>query len=326
MSLRHQLLALLLGAGAALCAIAAHGAPASRAATGYTVYPAAKYRTFHIRGTHGTNIAVYARGEMIEVLVFQLRRSGLAEYRVQGTSANDHIKARFPGLGHIDMRWKPSGKKKITSEPQGDCKGRRALVQEGSFVGDFSFRGEGGYTEGKIARVKGLSIRSFREVCKGLDAGPEPSIQPEEALLAYVSNAQRKVSFQASARESPGGRIEEFEAGLIERRPNLVIRRFTFGGGEPIAGRFTFDHGTGTAKVTPPEPFLGSADLNSAADEPWTGDLAVPFLGVGKVRLAGSGFKARLTRRDGGVMPLARTQEMKAHPVSHFDERAFAPF
>jgi len=304
-SLRYRLLALLLGTGAAFCAIAVYGAPASQAAPGYTVYPAAKYRTFHIRGTHGTDIAVYARGGRVEVLVFQLRRFGLAEYRVQGTSANDHLKARFPGLGHIDMHWKPSGKKKVTSEPQGDCKGRRALVQEGFFAGDFSFRGEGGYTEGETTRAKGLSIRSFREVCKGLDAGPEPSIQPEETLLAHGPNAQRKVSFRASARESPGGRIEEFEAGLIERRPNLIVRRLTFGGGEPIAGQFTFDHSTGTASAAPPKPFLGSADLNPASDELWTGDLAVSFLGVDKVRLAGSGFKARLTKRGGGVMPLA---------------------
>jgi hypothetical protein len=179
------------------------------------------------------------------------------------------------------------------------------MVQKGFFVGGFSFRGERGYTRARVKRVKGLSVRSYREVCRGPDAGPEPSNRPEETLIAYDQDAQREVGFRASTRAARGGRIEEFAAVLTERSPHLTVQRVAFGEGETIAGQFSFDHEAGTASVTPSDPFLGSADLNPTSGDPWAGDLAVPFLGVGQVALAGPGFKARLTKRGGGLPPLS---------------------
>jgi hypothetical protein len=288
----------------AFWASAACDAPSSRADAGYTVHPGAEYRAFHLRGTHGASIFVAADADgSVEVVVFQ--RFGLAEYRTQGSSSGNRVKARFRGLGRMDMRWKPSGQAEQTSEPQGDCKGRKALVQQGVFVGSFSFRGESGYTKASAGRAKGFSVRSFREVCKGPDAGPEPSTRPEETLVADHREPRREVQFRASTRATWGRRIEEFEAALTERSPNLTIQRVALGGGEPTAGQFSFDHDAGTASVSPPEPFLGSADLNPTSSEPWSGDLAVSFLGVGEVPLAGLGFKASLMRRGGGILPLA---------------------
>ena len=282
------------------------GAPVGRAAPGYTIHPAVKYRTFHIHGSHGTDISVFAneRG-LVEVFVLQLRRWGLVEYVARGSTANDHVRARFRGLGHVDMRWKPTAEPEVTSEPQGDCRGRKAMIQPGFFVGSFSFRGEDGYTEGKATKVSGLAVHSFREVCKGSDAGPESAAPPEEALLAYEKDARRELEFRASARAARGGRIEEFQAALTEHRPNLTIRRVTFGGAEPAPGQFTFDHAAGSASVAPPDPFLGSAELNATSNEPWSGDLTVPFLGAGRMALAGPGFRASLTQRVGGIPPLS---------------------
>ena len=126
------------------------GTQNATAKPGYSVHPASKYRAFLVHGTHGSDVYVSVSAEgLVEVSAFQLRNSGFVEYTARGSYADDQVKARLPGVGRIKMRWKPSGKPEVTDEPQGDCVGRRALIQEGIFVGSFSFRGERSYTESK---------------------------------------------------------------------------------------------------------------------------------------------------------------------------------
>lgn len=279
---------------------------AALAKPGYTVHPSSQYRYFLAHGSHGTDIYVSASADgWVEVLAFQLRRSEMAEYFSRGSVTPHHIKARFGSTGQIDMRWMPTSKREVSSEPQGDCKGRKALIQQGVWVGSFSFRGENDYTKANIRRVDGIAVHSFREVCRGPDAGPEYSTPPEEALLAHSRRGRREVDFQAATRAARGGRIEEFNAALTEHLPKLFIRRITSAGGGAVAGQFAFDGTTGSARVAPPEPFLGSAELDPATAEPWSGDLMVPFLGVGPVALAGSDFKASLHRSGGVIGPFS---------------------
>lgn len=163
--------------------------------------------------------------------------------------------------------------------------------------------GENGYTKADVKRISGIAVHSFREVCKGPDAGDEYSEPPEETLLAHSRRGRREVDFQAATRAARGGRIEEFNATLTERRPKLFIRRSTFAGGGAVVGQFDFDATTGSARVAPPEPFVGTADLDPTAAETWTGDLIVPFLGVGPVALAGPDFSASLRRSGGAIGP-----------------------
>jgi hypothetical protein len=279
---------------------------AALAKPGYTVHPGSQYRFFHVRGTHGTDVTIRAdAGGWIEILVFELRRSEMAEYSARGSVTPHRIKAQFGSIGQIDMRWSPTSKREVTSEPQGDCRGRKALIQQGVWVGGFSFRGEKGSTKADVRHASGIAVHSFREVCKGPDAGPEYSTPPEETLLAHSRGGRREVDFQAATRAARGGRVEEFKASLTERRPNLFIRRSTFAGGGAVAGQFDFELATGTGRVAPPEPFLGSAQLDPTAAEPWTGDLTVPFLGVGLVALAGPDFRARLHRSGGAITPFS---------------------
>jgi hypothetical protein len=274
---------------------------AALAKPGYTVHPGSQYRYFLAHGSHGTDIYVSADADgWVEVLAFQLRRSEMAEYFARGLVAPRRIKTRFGRIGQIDMRWEPTSKPEVSSEPQGDCRGRKALIQQGVWIGSFSFRGEKGYTKVDVKRVSGIAVHSFREVCKGPDAGAEYSTPPEETLLAHSRRGRREVDFQAVTRAARGGRIEEFNAALTERRPKLFIRRITFAGGGAVAGQFDFDGTSGSARVVPPEPYLGSAELDPTAAEPWSGDLTVPFLGVGLVALAGPDFRASLHRSGGG--------------------------
>jgi hypothetical protein len=278
------------------------------AAPGYTVYPASQYRFFHSLGTHGTDITVSARADgWVEIGVFQLRRSEMAEYFARGSVGPRRIKARFGRLGQIDMRWTPTSKREVTAEPQGDCRGRKALIQQGVWDGNFTFRGENSYTKAHVKRITGIAVHTFREVCNGPDAGSEYSTPPEETLLAHNRGGPREVEFQAATRAARGGRIEEFNAALTERRPKLFIRRSTFAGGEAVVGQFDFDATAGSARVAPPGPFFGSAVLDPSATEAWSGDLMVPFLGVDPVALAGSGFRASLHRSGGAIGPYGET-------------------
>lgn len=271
---------------------------------GYTVYPASQYRSFHSLGTHGTDITVSASADgWVEISAYQLQRSEVAEYFARGSVTPRRIKAQFGSIGQIDMAWTPTSKQEVTSEPQGDCRGRKALIQQGIWEGSFSFRGEHGYAKADVKRVRGIAVHSFREVCKGPDAGDEYSAPPEVTLRAHSRRGRHEVDFQAATRSARGGRIEEFNAALTERRPKLFIRRSTFAGGGAVVGQFDFDGTTGSARLAPPEPFLGSAELDPAAAETWTGDLIVPFLGVGPVALAGPDFRASLYRSGGAIGP-----------------------
>jgi hypothetical protein len=85
-----------------------------------------------------------------------------------------------------------------------------------------------------------------------------------------------------------------FLASAGEHREGVSIQRLTMA----ASGRagFRFDNSRGTAFVDPPAPFSGSAHYLRRPNGPdsWRGSLMGPLLGLGRVRLAGPGFVARL--------------------------------
>ena len=267
------------------------------------MHPAARYRVFALNGSNHFYVAAYVyNGDAVDVELINPRQQSTISYRVSAQVNGDLVRARIGRLGRFSMRFEPSGPFKPSTEPQGDCRGRRALVRDGVFVGRFALRGEQGFTTATATRARGLAIHSFREVCKGVDAGSEVE-RPETTLLAHRSEPGRKIDFRASTRVPPGGRITEFASVLTESSPGLEIERAVFGSGEATTGQFTFDRTTGTATVAPPGPFLGSAALppSDSSGGPWAGDLSAEFPGVGRIALAGPDFHAKLTEREGGV-------------------------
>jgi hypothetical protein len=278
------------------------GVARASAKPGFTVIPPGQYAAFSLRGTKGFRISLFAYARQATLEAEQPREQASVVYRVRRHGRQGRINARFGRLGSIHMRWQPTEAFEASSEPQGDCRGRRPLVQRGFFVGRFAFRAEGAFTEARAARVPGLKVRSFRNVCHGPGAGSEPARQPEETLLAVSRQGRRSVRFRTSSRASGGGRIEEFEGDVAERIGGLSIDRSVLTGGAAAQGEFSFEPTARTARVEPPVPFVGSGALNEAvAGEDWTGDLAVKFPGLGRISLAGSGFEAQLTAEDGGL-------------------------
>lgn len=298
--------------GMSLCvAIFAGGPGAASQATakpGFTVIPPGRYVSFSLRGTKGFRISLFAYARQITLEAEQPRQQASVVYRVRRHGRRGRVNARFGQLGSIHMHWQPTGAFKASSEPQGDCQGRRPLFQRGFFVGRFAFRAEGAFTEARATRVRGLKVRSFRNVCRRAGAGS--ARQPEEALLAVSRQGGRNLRFRASSRASKVGRIEEFEADAAERIGGLSIDRSVLTGGSAVQGEFSFERATGTAQVEPPNPFVGSGTLNEAmTGEDWIGDLVVKLPGLGRIALAGSGFEAQLTARDGGLAPFGEGLE-----------------
>ena len=275
----------------------------SSAKPGYTVVPAARYRSFLLRGTNHfyVLVSVYG-GDTVEVELLSPSAGALVAYRVHAQVNGDRFRARIGSLGMVSMRFEPTGPSKATNEPQGDCRGRRALIRPGVFVGRFRFRGEEGFSTASTTRATGSAIHSFREVCRGLDADPEVQ-RPETTLIAREREPTRHIEFRASTRIPPGGRFTEFVSVLTELKPGLTAERVVFAGGEPAPGQFTFDRESKAASVAPPSPFLGTASLSASngSGGTWTGDLSVDFPGVGSVSLAGPASHAELIETKGGV-------------------------
>lgn len=295
-------LRLLGGLAVAGCILGA-SSEAMGAKPGYTVFPPLRYRSFEVRGTHGFDAFISVDGDnRLEVVLFKLGTGSRVTYSVQASTPGHLVKARIGNLGRISMHFEPSGRFKPNREPEGDCQGREGLVQSGTFVGSFRLRGEGGFTRVTATRVPGIAVHTFRQVCKGADAGSQLASAPETRLEARHQSRRRVVGFRASARSSSPGRIEEFEAYVVESRPRIHIERHVSIGGEP--GEFTFDTAAEAAVATPPTPFSGFAELRAqeGLKPTWRGNLETSFLGLGEVSLAGAGFHASLMELGGGIV------------------------
>lgn len=250
-----------------------------------TVVPASRSLFFHLPASNGFEALVATVGDH-HVLIQFLSQPDYVSYLAPATISQDQIGAQIGELGEIEMQFRPSGPAKKSSEPQGQCRGRRPLVEKGAFVGRFRFRGERGFTAVDTSRVEGLREEAFREVCKGggrngfAEEGP---VKPD--LIARTGRGNRAISvevFTGSERLSTEATVHEKDAGL-------VIERTVVAGGE--ASLYS-PQGDGSALISPPSPFSGEVGYRpkSLGGDPWDGTLSAPFPGLGVVRLAGKQF------------------------------------
>lgn len=261
---------------------------AVRSRPGYTVVPGGRSRFFEISGSNGYRVAVYALGR--NVVLDARSKVGRVEFEAKTEGHGRRIKARFGHLGFVNMRFLPASRPKITTEPQGDCRGRRALVQPGRFRGVFRWHGEGNFSSANARTVEGLSVHSFREVCKGANAGIGNDQTVGPSLVAKGAIAGRTVETEVFVlgEGEPG-----FFTEVAESTGALKIRRFV----SAIGGSDSFTVApSGAVSVAPPKPFFGTAEalLEGGSRGTWTGDLSAEFPGVGRLVLAGPQFYAHL--------------------------------
>jgi hypothetical protein len=253
------------------------------AVPGYTVHPGGTWRYFHLPGTHGYSVIVSIEGQKVQVEA--LSRSASASYTVPARSEDGRTVARLGDLGLLSMRFRPSGPFRPTTEPQGDCRGRKEEVRSGHFYGRFSWQGEKGFSSARTKKVPGIVIRQFRQVCFGESAAPgnDRAIEPVLAFRSRIANGKVEARLFGLSNGS------FMEAGTAEVRSKLRVERRSWGGGE----RALTWHSAGHATFTPSLPFLGGAEYLSEAAPgfKWLGDLRVGLPGGGVTSLAGPGFE-----------------------------------
>jgi hypothetical protein len=241
------------------------------------------------------------------------------DYRVPGTVSESGVKARFGNLGRIDVQFRPSKTLPVV-RPPGFCSGYGAPrhyfadeTQLGYFTGTILFEGEGGYVRIDASRARGEVTNYLRFNCddrKGTvrrtsrrsisERGPGAGIDQldlefEGGRGAVLAATEKHGVFAAVAMRRPNADdVATFFGG--SREQSGPMRIFRLAAAKAPISAFTFDHQAGTATLTPPAPFTGTATFQRNADgsTTWVGTLAVPVLGGNPVMLTGPGFHTYL--------------------------------
>jgi hypothetical protein len=253
---------------------------------------------FQVKAKGGYNIAVVGLGESVGVLVARGHGLAASAYVVRGTATRNRLQASFGSFGRVSMRFQPlaaSG-----ADPRRFCRGHRPfLVRRGTYVGEFRFRGEGGYVTVDTHRAKG-SVREARPQCAGRHSqrplAKRPALIPpsahggsEHAILSAAWHHGIS-SAQFAAIESRSDKNDYlFEAETSRGRMAIVRVAILFGAG----GKFTHDDALTEARVAPPPPFHGAGTYLASPDgsKTWKGELSVTLPGAGRVSLTGPPFE-----------------------------------
>jgi hypothetical protein len=172
-------------------------------------------------------------------------------------------------------------------------------VQQGIFEGTFRWRGEVGFSEAKSHRIAGISLRSFREVCRGETAaiGRDEADEPLVVARSTASQEAREMEIYGSGDEGV-----TLVARSIEKRPALHIERTVFS----LSTEGLQADSEGNGIIVGERLFRGSAELRADPNETerWRGNLEALLPGKGYVLLAGSGFEIEEHAADPSVRPV----------------------
>lgn len=248
-----------------------------------------------LQASHGLSAKLEADEDEIQLTV---RKGGQqAVYFSQGEVTAEGIAAKFGRLGEFVVDYQPF-RTLQTREPGRRCEGEPWTTTEGFLRGTLRFRGERDYVRIEASRVKGTLTLHPQWECdygraRASRARDGEAAEDKATLVAH--SPRSSVRFGTfSSREEDERPYAYFFAVSQEVREGIGISRFTFAGTR--SSGFEFDNRLGTAFVDPPAPFSGSAHYRRRpnARDAWSGSLSAPLLGLGRVRLAGPGFRARM--------------------------------
>jgi hypothetical protein len=236
--------------------------------------------------------------------------------RVKGDSLEKGwIRAAFPTLGRVSLRFKPNGKRKLHPAGYG-CRGKQQVTEYGTFRGSVSLEGEGGYFDLSARSGDGSLTRAPRAVCRSEDSqGEDDDIDPRweyvgsgfgsfmyspggSTVLLYAAarSPHRTVAIRAAHRESAAAGAG-IDVQVLELRHGIAIGRSALLQSN-VPGTLTSslpgEHpASATLKPSPPFQGEGSFLENSPTSHSWTGDLVVSLPGI-HVPLTGPEFKTSL--------------------------------
>lgn len=271
---------------------------------------------FSAKASKGYSIGVEGSGG--QVTLSASGPAGIAIYVVPGRISTGGILASFGKRGRVDVKFKPSRRKKVEMPPN-RCKGKPHVIRWGVFAGTIRFAGERGYTRLSLHRAHGRTHVTPDWKCKrrpgdGSDKteGTQPNIpgeSSEDALILEIANRRTGVEAGAFTLRPPDEKgLTAFIAAVEERRKQMQIARFAFGTGNEQT--FSFDESLSTATISPPPPFAGTAifQRDPGGRGTLTGSLSVVLPGTARIPLVGAGYSSRLYRlsEDGIAIPAAR--------------------
>ncbi len=256
---------------------------------------------FSVQGSNGFAVSVEAWPHQIQIFA---SKGGLysavteqVSYTAPATTSRTEIHADLGAIGSIAMQFHPEGRLKFNTLTQKGCHPTKVFRNVGTFVGSFRIAGEDEFTTAEADEVGGSVGTPNHDLCKSLREGdehhPHHSVPRFQSLQA--STANRSLYFSASGL---GGhpRFAAFTALVKERTGPLKIFRDVRTGS---ASSFAVGPHLGTATVTPPAPFSGSAIFRRQGESKspsWLGSLAVSFPGKPDVPLAGPTFTSVFLR------------------------------
>lgn len=254
--------------------------------------------TVPLQANHGLSVKFEAGDDEIELVVS--KKGQRAVYSAVGEVSAERVAVKFGQLGEFVADYEPF-RTVATHGPNRHCKGDPKTTTEGYFRGVIRFRGEDGYVLIEASRVKGTLVLmppwecDYRRTAGASRAG-ESEAEEDEAMLVARSRRNPIVFAVLGSRSEDERPHSAFIVQSVERKEGVFIARYTFASSRL---GFRFDHRRGSAFVDPPAPFAGSARFLRRPNAPdsWRGSLTVPLLGLGRVRLAGPGFEARMTSR-----------------------------
>ncbi len=216
------------------------------------------------------------------------------EYFTRATVTGAGLKANFAGLGRVAMRFVPGGR-----PPSSTCiLTRRDLIQLGSFVGSFRFRGESDYLDLDLRRARGaLFTHADGTPCKQSEARTHESNGGQRKrvyLHARFRDGLDAVDFWAVT--TSAGRVF-YEAEVEEGGEQLARWHDASVEASPLT--FATDDALSYLSLSPPYPFAGTGLVERAGDgsRNWSGSLDVSFPGDPGVALTGPQFRTFLTRQ-----------------------------
>lgn len=250
----------------------------------------------------GSGYEVEVVGVRDNVVIYVLPGShakSITAYVARGTVTAGRVAAGFGKFGKVSMRFRASGQR-ASADPDRSCKGvGRIERRPGTFVGEFRFRGEGGYVSVQARRAKGQvdsvaprcrRSRSAQRVTLATHPSQNGFWGPEQPYLVSdwrhgvdsahfaAVGAGKKTIFIATT-EQAHGKFAIFRLALLAASSPKVLK---------VSNALT------SARVSPPAPFSGSGKYRAAPDGTvsWTGPLAVDFPGAPHYPLTGSPFEA----------------------------------
>jgi hypothetical protein len=258
-----------------------------------------------LRTGGGYRVRVEARRATVSLSVSRAHRSlrtvATTGYVARGKVAGDEVRADFPGMGEISMRFKPSGR--VRRGFLGlHCLGAEDVVTRfGVFTGRLRFRGEGGYVTIDSHRAKGKATTLPSTGC------PLRPIGGPHVFSGVPIAKRGRVTFLGADFRQGIGAVDFFALDVGGQDPRYVAQTEQGGSGlatyrlaiatGPPSG-FAADNALSFATIAPPPPFRGIGSLlrNPDGSRSWTGSLTASFPGDPDVPLTGPQFKTFFTR------------------------------